>query len=129
MLQPNRGQRRTLQPSVILNLEIFKAERLWRFAICQVHVKQYNVTLSLDPGLKYDSSDKGPNVAVLFPFPYPVQNYPHFYLKSESKEESFQADIIAVPYINGGNVTYITVYISSYTFYSPKIYENNYGIL
>ncbi|KAL9955299.1 hypothetical protein ACROYT_G036604 [Oculina patagonica] len=99
-LQPNRGQRRTLEPSVTLNLELHKAERSWRFAICQVHVKQYNVTLSLNPKFSYDSSDKGSNVAVLFPFPYTIENYP-FYLRSENKDHSFQADIIAVPYLNG----------------------------
>lgn len=129
MLQPNRGQRRTLQPSVTLNLEIHKAEKSWRFAVCQVHVKQYKVTLSLNPKFSYDSSDKGPNVAVLFPFPYTIKNYP-FYLRSESKEESFQADIIAVPYINGGKVAFNAVYIFLInTFNSPKICENNYIIV
>ena len=75
----------------------------WRFAICQVHVKQYNVTLSLDPKFSYDSSDKGSDVAVLKLFPYFVQYYP-FYLRSENKDHSFEADIIAVPYTNGGEL-------------------------
>ena len=103
-LPPNKGQRSTLEPSVTLNLELHKAETSWRFAICQVHAKQYNVTLSLNPKFSYDSSDKGSNVAVLFPFPYTIKDYP-FYLRSENKDHSFQADIIAVPYINGGKLT------------------------
>lgn len=86
-----------------LNLELYKAETSWRFAICQVHVKQYNVTLSLNPKFSYDSSDKGSNVAVLFLFPYTVTYYP-FYLRSENKDHSFEADIIAVPYLNGGEL-------------------------
>ena len=102
-LQPNRGVRRTLQPLVTWDLELRKAERSWRFAICQVHVQRYNVTLSLNPAFSYGSSDKGSNVAVLFPFPYTIKKY-SFYLRSENKDGSFQADIIAVPYINGGEI-------------------------
>ena len=101
-LQPNKGQRRTLDPSVTLDLVLYTPVTSWRFAICQVHVKQYNVTLSLNPKFRYDSSDKGSNVAVLRLFPLSIQYYYHFYLRSENKDHSFEADIIAVPYTNGG---------------------------
>lgn len=102
-LEPNKGQRRTLDPSVTLTLDLYTPVFSWRFAICQVHVKQYNVSLSLDPKFSYDSSDKGSDVAVLKLFPYVVQYYP-FYLRSENKDHSFEADIIAVPYTNGGEL-------------------------
>lgn len=99
-LQPNRGQRRTLDPLVALNLELYVPVSSWRFAICQVHVKQYNVTLSLNPDYSYGSSDKGSNVAVLRLLPGIIQYYP-FYLRSENKDHSFEADIIVVPYTIG----------------------------
>ena len=102
-LQPNKGQRRTLDPSVTLNLELYTPASSWRFAICQVHVKEYDVTLSLDPKFSYDSSDKGSDVAVLMLFPYFV-HYNSFYLRSENKDHTFEADIIAVPYTKGGEL-------------------------
>ena len=102
-LEPNRGQRRTLEPSVALNLELYIPVSSWRYAICQVHVKQYNVTLSLNPKYSYGSSDKGSNVAVLRLLPGIIQYYP-FYLRSEDKDHSFEADIIVVPYTNGGKL-------------------------
>ena len=102
-LQPNRGQRRTLDPSVALNLVLYTPVSSWRYAICQVHVKQYNVTLSLNPKYSYGSSDKGSNVAVLRLLPGIIQYYP-FYLRSENKDHSFEADIIVVPYTIGGKL-------------------------
>lgn len=103
-LQPNKGQRRILEPSVTLDLALYTPLKSWRFAICQVHVKQYNVTLSLVPSFKsYGSSDKGSNVAVLRSFSI-IHYYYHFYLRSESKDHSFKADIMAVPYTNGGKL-------------------------
>ena len=102
-LEPNRGQRRTLDPSVTLDLVLYTPVSSWRFAICQVHVKQYNVTLSLHDNFAYGFSDKGSNVAVLKPFPYSVQYY-HFFLRSENKDHSFEADVITVPYSNGGKL-------------------------
>ena len=86
-----------------LDLVLPAAGSSWRFAICQVHVKQYNVSLSLDPNFPYGSSDKGSNVAVLEPFRDFVKSY-HFYLRSENKDHSFEADIIVVPYTNGGKL-------------------------
>lgn len=115
-LQPNKGQRRRLDPSVTLDLVLYTPLKIsWRFAICQVHVKQYNVTLSLDPSFKsYGSSDKGSNVAVLKLFEY--LRYNDFYLRSENKDHSFEADIMAVPYTKGGKLNLHSLFMIIFKF-------------
>ena len=102
-LQPNRGERKTLQPHEHLDLTFYKAETAWRFVIYQVHVQENNVTLSLKPDFSYGYSMTGSNVAALSPFPIrrPLEYY-HLYLKSENNHSSYNTDIVAVPYEDGG---------------------------
>ena len=94
----------TLKPHVTWDLELHKAEKTWRFVIVQVHAQQYNVTLSLRPDFPYDETDTGQDVAVLYPIKYYLYEDHHFYLKSENSDQTFQVDIIAVPYISGGEL-------------------------
>ena len=103
MLEPNRGERKTLQPREKLDLTFHKAETKWRFVIYQVHVQKNNVTLSLNAAYKYGYSATGSNVAVLYPFPIARRDY-HMYLKSENNHSTFQTDVIAVPYEDGGKI-------------------------
>ena len=107
-LQPNRGERKTLQPNESLELTFNKAEKKWRFAIFQVHAQKNNATLSLSPDFGYGMSVTGANVAVLFPFPIREKPYP-VYLKSENKYSSYQVDVIGLPYEDGGKSLYIKI--------------------
>ncbi|XP_073245734.1 transmembrane 7 superfamily member 3-like isoform X2 [Porites lutea] len=99
-LQPNRGERRELQPFEHLDLMFCKAEAAWRFVIYQVHAQQNNVTLSLKPGTPYGFTVTGSNVAALFPFKIrnPWNRTYHLYLKSENNHSTYKTDIMAVPY-------------------------------
>lgn len=94
-----------LKPHVTWDMELQhnKVERSWRYAIIQVHAQQNNVTLSLNPIFKYDETDTGQGVAVLCPIKRLFTDY-HFYLKSESNDDSFNVDIISVPYVYGGEL-------------------------
>ncbi|XP_066027730.1 transmembrane 7 superfamily member 3 isoform X2 [Pocillopora verrucosa] len=83
-----------------MELQHNKVERSWRYAIIQVHAQQNNVTLSLNPGFKYDETDTGQGVAVLYLIKSLFEDC-HFYLKSESNDDSFNVDIISVPYVYG----------------------------
>ena len=102
-LEPNRGERKTLQPHETLDLQFLHAEAEWRFVIYQAHAQKNNVTLSLNIAFSYGYTDTGSNAAALVPFPYAnTKRYYHLYLKSENNHSSFQTDVIAVPYENGG---------------------------
>lgn len=99
-LQPNRGEKRELQPFEHLDLMFCKAEAAWRFVIYQVHAQQNNVTLSLDPNFGYEFTVTGSNVAALHPFKIrnPRNRTSHLYLKSENNHSTYNTDIMAVPY-------------------------------
>ena len=103
-LQPNRGERRELQPFEQLNLTFCKAEAAWRFVIYQVHAQQNKVTLSPNPDFPYGFTVTGSNVAVLFPFPIrdPLHRMYDLHLKSENNHCSYNTDIMAVPYEDEG---------------------------
>ena len=98
---PNRGEKMTLQPSVTLDLTFQKAQRTWRFAIFQAHSQKNNVTLSTSVRYEYGSFVIGLDVAVLYPLPIPDIGC-HFYLRSNNNQSSYQTDVIAVPYEDGG---------------------------
>ena len=98
---PNRGEKMTLQPSVNLALNFDKAQRKWRFAIFQAHAQSNNVTLSLNARYEYGLTVTGLDIALLFPLPIADISYP-FYLRSDNNHSSYRADVIAVPYEDGG---------------------------
>ena len=91
----------TLQPSVNLALNFDKAQKKWRFAIFQAHAQSNNVTLSLNARYEYGLTVTGSDVALLFPLPIADISYP-FYLRSDNNHSSYCADVIAVPYEDGG---------------------------
>ena len=101
VLDPNRGDRKTLHPFDHLYLTFYKAQKRWRFAIFQAHAQENNITLSLSAKYSYGHSVTGSDVAVLFPFPVKNMPYP-LYLKSENNKTSYQTDLIPVPYEDGG---------------------------
>lgn len=91
----------TLQPSVNLALNFDKAQKKWRFAIFQAHAQSNNVTLSLNARYEFGLTITGLDIALLFPLPIPDISYP-FYLRSDNNHSSYRADVIAVPYEDGG---------------------------
>ena len=91
----------TLQPSVNLALNFDKAQKKWRFAIFQAHAQSNNVTLSLNARYEYGLTVTGSDIALLFPLPIADISYP-FYLRSDNNHSSYCADVIAVPYEDGG---------------------------